>query len=149
MATKPQVTYHSALHPPFDAPSADRFVRDGSVAFVYDLAAHGGVLPAEYGACDVLYTEMAWRPGYRIFQERAACSRPTSFAEYLEALSGMVSRVAVPACIITAPSLVRYMPAVAFVPLTILLFSSSRLVPRAIPRVLHCSRGTCPTLSSS
>jgi len=111
MATKARVTYHSALHPPNDAQPAERFERDGSVAFVYDMAAHGGVLPAEYGDCDVLYTEMAWRPGYRIFQDRAGSEGTTSFAEYLEALSGMVSRMAVPACIVTAPSLVRYMPA--------------------------------------
>lgn len=98
--------HHSALPA---LPPVDRFTLGRSVALVHDLAAAGGELPPEYGACDVIYTEMAWRPGYATFLKRAGAAE-SSFKSYMGALAAMAERMTVPVYIVTGRSLERYFP---------------------------------------
>lgn len=99
--------YHSALHPEQTAPAVDRFEHAGSVALVHDITSNA--LPRDYDACDVLYTEMAWRPGYQRFIERAGASAST-FVDYIAALVSVIQQSLMPVCMVTGPALVRYFP---------------------------------------
>lgn len=101
--------HHSALHPEQSRWTCDRFEHKGSIAFVHDVVVSRGRLPREYAPCDVIYTEMAWRPGYARFLDRAQAPAST-FAQYLTSLNTVVSGLTIPVCVVTGKSLVRYFP---------------------------------------
>lgn len=64
--------YHSALKPELEQESLERVLLGDpnrlSVAFVHDVFQP---LPGDYGTCDVLYAEPAWRAGFETFNQRA------------------------------------------------------------------------------
>lgn len=79
--------YHSALNSGKSDGSEYRAIgryelaAEGSVAFAYDLS-QSSVLPKEYDACDLLYSEVPWAAGYKVFVDRAG-SNTSSYQYFL------------------------------------------------------------------
>ena len=98
--------FHSALpaHPlAATGPLITRVSWKGSIAFVANLE---DGLPSEYEACDVLYTEMAWRAGYDLFADRAGVL-DRSFDRYLQAHRDLTDRRFY---LVTGPAIAKLMP---------------------------------------
>lgn len=97
--------YHSQLRPPVDAPAAERFTLGESVVFRHDVAEG---LPVEYDDCDVLYSELPWRNGMSVFNERAGAS--ITYKDFLGAVSVIALISEVPLILVTGKHALTRLP---------------------------------------
>jgi len=97
--------YHSALKPPLDiAGELDHYAGARGEVFAWDITR--GVHPA-YRQADAIYSEPAWRDGYRKFLARAGQIGSSSFADYLEAIRAVVLSLGKPAYIVAGRHMLR------------------------------------------
>ncbi len=69
-----------------------------------------GPLPPEYKACDVLYTDLPWRPGFEEFNRRAGVEG-REYQEFLAAVSRIVNDFPGPVVLVTGKHARRDLPA--------------------------------------
>jgi hypothetical protein len=103
--------YHSAHLPPVeDVTPVQRWVGppDSSVALVWDVIY--GKLPPEYGRCDVLYADLPWRTGFRIFERRAGITDSRTYREFMAAVSRIVADANRPTILVTGKHALNYLP---------------------------------------
>lgn len=105
--------YHSALRPAQSVTPRDRYEHEGSgsVALQHDILG-GEMLPVEYDSCDVLYSEIAWRPGFEKFNRRAglADKEGRSYAEYLNAVSEIIKSTTQPKVMLAGKHALKGLP---------------------------------------
>ena len=61
----------------------------------------------EFRDCDVIFSEIAWQYGYKIFNEKAGNS-PNPYAEYLRNIQKLILELGIPAFIVCGKSAARY-----------------------------------------
>jgi hypothetical protein len=76
----------------------DYWAAPHGVAFTQDA---GDFWRVEFGECDVIYSEPAWRPGYDKFHARVGIEPARSWNEFMQAIEANVRRLGVPAAIAT------------------------------------------------
>lgn len=64
----------------------------------------------EFRTCDVVYSEIAWQYGYRIFNDRAE-NEPESYGEYLRNINKCIEELQIPAFIVCGKPAKRYFKA--------------------------------------
>lgn len=96
--------YYSALKTPLDLPELERHTKNGSHAIKHDL--NDGVLKS-FKNCDVIYSEPAWRHGYKKFHERANIEMKTTYNEYLESITNLIKELGKPSYIVTGQHAVK------------------------------------------
>ena len=80
--------YHSALTKPQEGLGKLGFwQKDGNTAFCLDICEN---TDRHFELCDVFYTELGWRDGIPLFNERAGIRR--SFKSYMESVSWMIHK---------------------------------------------------------
>lgn len=106
---KRSIVYHTALKKPrVHYEPLDLHVRNGSVAFVWDIQKLP--VPPEYSRCDVLYSELAWRQGVTVFNARAGVTEERTYREYVEAVARVVTSVSIPVFLVLSRQEVRNYP---------------------------------------
>lgn len=124
--------YHSSLSDPEQATPRRRVRIGASVAFVADL---GAGLPKEYAACDLLYSEVAWEHGYKLFVERAGGGN--DYATYLHELGRIAETAPAPCIFICGKRALREMPKPAeTVPVN--LNTGGRFIAEAVAVTYRC-----------
>jgi hypothetical protein len=104
-------SYHSALKPsrPADPIQAAHLAR--SWAFVHDIR---DGLPSAYDLCDVFYTDLPWRDGFKVFEQRAgqlkADHHHRDYAQFLLAVSMVIHKMTRPLVIVTGKHALPYLP---------------------------------------
>lgn len=68
----------------------DRVEAQGCVAMVHDLLT--GPLPREFDRCDVFYTDLPWRAGFKVFERRAGKTGRV-YLELMRALGLLVTKL--------------------------------------------------------
>ena len=64
------------------------------VAFTFDITQ--GFLPVEYNSCDVLFSMMPWRAGYKEFNRRANITEKRQWLHFVEMVSRIISSISTP-----------------------------------------------------
>lgn len=91
--------YHTALAPePFRLEPLDRVAFEDGVAIQHDL--FDGFLPSEFLNCRALYSELPWRKGFDVFEQRAGFGG-RSYNDFLDVVRSSVEFLSVPTVIIT------------------------------------------------
>lgn len=83
-----------------------RWTGPQGVAFVHDASGH---FPDEYRACDVLYAEPAWRPGYDFFAKRAGIVPKLAWIDWMSALNANILELGKPAVVMCGKSALKVM----------------------------------------
>lgn len=102
--------YHSALHDESYYPQIFRVDSGRSTAFVHDVTT--GMLPPEFDRCDVFYTDLPWKDGVSVFDERMGIEG-RKYADFMHAVAKIVVSVLPrPVVLITGKSSLKYLPMV-------------------------------------
>src|SRR5262245_57087728 len=81
------------------------------VTLVHDLLR--GPLPAEYEACDVLYSDLPWQSGFAEFERRAGVAAARSYSAFLAAISRILQYDSRPAVLVTGKHALPHLPSPA------------------------------------
>ena len=103
--------YHTALKRGAELKGAEACQRAearGSVVLVHDLLS--GPLPSEFERCDVLYTDLPWRAGFKTFEARAG-KAGRAYQDFMAAVSRVVQLRHKPIVLIGGKTEMRYLPA--------------------------------------
>lgn len=102
--------YHSANLPPAEGLTTAQHwtAPDGSLAFVYDVL--NGKLPPEYDRCDVLYADLPWRSGFKVFNDRADISDGRTYHDFMAAVSKIVAQGNRPIILVTGRHALPLLP---------------------------------------
>ena len=102
--------YHS-VHLDPDPAEPQNWWSDGtSCAFVRDVTL--GRLPEEYETCDILYTDLPWRSGYKRYVARAGANT-LDWAGFMARIGGLVEGWQKPAVLVTGAHARRHLPPAA------------------------------------
>lgn len=96
----PPVAYHGAHKDTVGAEPLDRWEGLGCVAFVHDILS-GPSLPLEYGACDVMVTDLPWQKGYETFNVRAGVDDGRTYATFMARVAEIVETATIPTYLVT------------------------------------------------
>jgi hypothetical protein len=102
--------YYSALAKEDTAknyPDVTYFKIKDSIAFIFDI--EKGELPKEYTDCDILYTELPWSHGYKIFNDRAN-NTGTNFEFFLSKIKEIIKSTDKPTVIVCGKSFIDKLP---------------------------------------
>jgi hypothetical protein len=105
------IGYHS-VHLDPEASEPQNYWTDGdSLAFVRDITR--GLLPEEYGTCDLLYADLPWRSGYERYQARACATGGPTWGRFMANVSHKIAAWRKPAVMVTGAHARSHLPPAA------------------------------------
>ena len=87
---------------------SERVERHGSLVILNDIVTSG--IPKEFSQCEVIFSDVPWPHGLKIFDERAGVSG-RHYDDFSQALSGIVKSLAIPVYLTLGKTLLKNLPA--------------------------------------
>jgi len=93
--------YHTALktRKPLKAEPVNRFEHNGCIGIAHDI--RDGI-PTEMMACDVVYSEIPWRHGFNVFNERAGAENRDGYNGFLQNVNAVIEGLSAPMAIVSS-----------------------------------------------
>jgi len=102
--------YHTALSGgvTYKGHQQHYFQKDGSTAFVCDLLSID-TLPLEFSRCDILYSELPFEAGFKIFESRVGHSGDRSYKNLCIKIDVLLAKSATPAILICGKKTLKFL----------------------------------------